>query len=94
MLAGPFGAPPPPSGLPDPLWIATGLGVVGGLLVGQIVYKQVFVEGLTTEERKNLLMFAAASAAMWGLQQFFDLEKVATELGNQVGIPDAGQIFK
>jgi hypothetical protein len=97
MLVRSFGAPPlapTPAWLPDPQLFAIGLGVVGGLFVGQIIYKQVFVEGLTSEERKNLLLFAAASATMWGIQQIVDLEKVTTELGNQVGIPDAGQIFK
>jgi hypothetical protein len=94
MLARPLGQPLVASDLPDPLWIAAGLGIVGGVFVGKIIYTQVFVEGLTSDERKNMLLFATASAAMWGVQQLFDLSKIVTDLGNQVGIPNAGDVFK
>lgn len=51
------------------------LGVVGGTTIGYYAYQHMFVEGLTAKERKNMLIFAAGTLAVWAANEFLDLEE-------------------
>ncbi len=59
------------------------LGGIGGLFFGYQAWRYFFVEGITTEERKNLLLFAASMGLWWGLDRVFDLEKQIGQLESQ-----------
>lgn len=61
-----------PSGLGMPLVV--GMGVIGGVFLGAQGAKHMFVEGLTADERKNILMYGASALAIWGIAQLFKLE--------------------
>ena len=51
------------------------MGMLVGVVVGRISFKRFFVEGITTDERRNMLIFAAAMGLWWGLDKAFDLQK-------------------
>ena len=54
-------------------YVIFGLSALGGLLVSKIVLEQVFVEGLTSEERRNILALAGGAAALYALTHMVDL---------------------
>ncbi len=62
---------PPIDGMP----LLVGAGVVVGILFGNVAVKHLFVEGLTEEERKGMLLFAASGLAIWGAKTFFELDE-------------------
>lgn len=55
------------------LYLTVGLGVIGGLFIGKYAYEHLFVEGLTAEERKGMLLFAAGTAAIWGIGKLMEI---------------------
>lgn len=62
-----------PTGLAMPILIVS--GVVGGLFLGNAALGHMFKEGLSTQERNNILKFTAAVAALWGASQFVKLDE-------------------
>jgi hypothetical protein len=70
--------------------LTIGLGVVGGLIIGSVIYKQAFVEGLTSDERKNIFLYGAGIALWYGLDQLFDIQKqldeASTAAAKEIGI--------
>lgn len=55
--------------------MAIGLGVVGGLWTGHYLYKNMFKEGLSPEERKNILIYVGSILALWGAKTVFGLNE-------------------
>lgn len=51
-------------------------GVIGGSFLGYQAVTHMFAEGLTTEERKGLLSFAAITFGWWGVSKLIDLDKI------------------
>ena len=57
----------------DRMLVVVGLGTIGGLFIGYQAVQHLFVEGVTSEERKGVLMYSAAALAAWGLTKLVDL---------------------
>ena len=55
--------------------IAVALGVIGGLAIGSWGVRHMFVEGMTDEERRNILMYSGGVGLAIGLVYFADLDK-------------------
>jgi hypothetical protein len=51
------------------------VGGVAGIILGKIGFDMFFVDGITSEERKNMIVFAAGMGLWWGLDKAFDLQK-------------------
>jgi len=66
------------------------LGVIGGLIVGKVIYEQAFVEGLEPHERKNIFIAGAGTLLWYGLDQLFDIQKqmdaAAESAAKEIGI--------
>jgi len=56
---------------------------IGGLFLGYQGFKHFFVEGVTTEERRGMLIFAASMGLWWGLDKAFNLQKQIDQLQTQ-----------
>jgi hypothetical protein len=54
--------------------LAYGLSIVGGLFVGSWAVKHLFGEGVTTEERKQMLAAGSIGLVMAGAA-YFDIDK-------------------
>jgi hypothetical protein len=50
-------------------------GVVGGLFLGYQAVRHMFVVGLTTKERRDMLLFAASTLGVWAASEFLDIDK-------------------
>lgn len=55
--------------------LLVGLGVIGGAAIGWWGVQHLFVEGITSKERKNILIAAATMLAVWGASELIGLEK-------------------
>lgn len=70
------------------------MGGIGGLFLGYQAFQHFFVEGVTTEERKNILILAAGMGIWWGLDKAFDLQKqvdqLETDAAQAVGLQTGG----
>lgn len=51
------------------------MGMLVGVVVGRVSFNRFFVEGITSEERRNILVLAAALGLWWGVDKVFDLKK-------------------
>lgn len=67
--------PSPPVQLSSPAggFLIAG-GVIGGLAIGSAAYRHMFVEGMTAEERKPLLLGALGALAYLGIKMLVDVE--------------------
>ncbi len=67
------------------------MGGIGGLFLGYQGFQHFFVEGVTTKERRDILIFAAGMVLWWGLDQAFNLQKQMDEwqvqVAQKVGLP-------
>lgn len=52
--------------------VVVALGVIGGLGVGYYAVRHMFVQGLTPDERSNMLRLAASAAIYIGVTQLVD----------------------
>lgn len=68
------------------------LGAIGGLVIGKKAYEHLFVEGLTEDERKNLLRAGVTGAAIWAIKEFVDLRpyRQYTQWFDPTGVLTAG----
>lgn len=66
-------APEPPTD--TAIVTATALGVIGGLFVAKTAMEQMFVEGLSAEERKGVFILAAVAATGIAAKQLFDIDE-------------------
>jgi uncharacterized protein YneF (UPF0154 family) len=57
------------------MYLGIGLGVVGGLLMGRIVVREAFQEGLTDKERKGVLVFAGGLVGWYAIGKLLDLDE-------------------
>jgi hypothetical protein len=58
--------------------LAVGMGTIGGLFIGYQMVSHLFMHGVTSEEKRNILMYAAGVAAVWGVVKLFDLGQYRT----------------
>lgn len=55
--------------------VAVGLSVVAGAFMGSVVVEQMFVEGLTDKERRNLLAISGVVLAGMAAKKFLDIDE-------------------
>lgn len=66
----------------DPRVLALlGLGVVGGLLLGKEAVGHLFVEGMTAEERKGMLIFGGSIVGLWAATELAGINPRWISLG-------------
>ncbi len=53
---------------------AVGLGVFAGLFVGKWAFEHLFVEGLDTKMRRDLIALGAGAGACYGLAYLLDVD--------------------
>lgn len=58
--------------------LAVGMGTIGGLFIGYQMISHLFVHGVSSEEKRNILMYAAGVAAVWGIVKLVDLGQYRT----------------
>jgi len=51
------------------------MGVIGGLFFGKKAVDHLFREGMTSEERRNLLIFSGSILALYAAGNLIDLDK-------------------
>ena len=51
------------------------MAAASSFVVGRIVLREMFVEGLTDDERSNVLKFAGVGVATWAISKLVDLDK-------------------
>jgi hypothetical protein len=64
------------------LTILLAMGGVAGIILGRIGFQMFFVDGITSEERKGMLIFAAGMGLWWGVDKAFGLQKQLDEWQN------------
>lgn len=67
--------------------LAVGLGVIGGLMMGRIVVREAFQEGLTDKERKNVLVFAGGLVGWYAIGKLLDLDERWYDIGKLMEKP-------
>jgi hypothetical protein len=78
----------------DKLTMFIVVGGLAGIIVGKIGFDAFFVEGITSEAKRDMLIFAAGCGLWWGLDKAFDLQKQVdsweTQAAQAVGLQTGG----
>lgn len=67
--------------------VALGVSLIGGAYVAKVAMEQLFVHGLTDDERRGIFLAGASAAALMAAKEFFgiDQDTVMKKIADTVG---------